>query len=346
MTVNDFGKRIFINNEPAWHSVGIQNKQDQSAIETFGLFQNGIPEFEKWPDFAYNGKDYVSTSDFRLVRKPTLDDNQDRFIGFCGKGYRIVQPTDIALAFDQNVKQPVETLGFLSKGEKMFITWQKKDSDFVVVKDDVVKCYFTVLAGFDAKVSISLSLMDFRVVCGNTFSMAENIVKNSKNSENGKSGRIWVGHHNSPNILRDLSAWMGHVEKTAEEQSILAQSLFKKMAQSPVDSEKTLANILFKVYPDPEPLPESYPDSLRSEKQEKIDKEAEFAERDRAEVARLFSGDGIGIDATAWGLFNAFTEAENYRDSKKDGTVSLLFGARAKTMNSAAMIINDWINKK
>ena len=113
------------------------------------------------------------------------------------------------------------------------------------------------------------------------------------------------------------------------------------------EPRNTLADLLFQIYPDPAPIPENFPDRLRDEKQTKIDKAAELAERDRVMVEGLFGGTGTKITPDGWGLFNCVTEYENYgRNSKKDPEYSILLGERAATMNRAANVIGAWANGK
>ena len=344
MTVNNFGNRLAIRedlNGQAWHKLG-GFSGEQTAIGTMDKFSDGIPVFEKTETFFFNDeKNYVPTGDFAIIRKPVVDDPAHRVIGYCTKNYHIVQAEDIAVAFDEKVKQPIETLGFLGKGERMFITWNMPRS-IIVGGTDEVKLFGTILAGFDAKVAVSLSLLSFRVVCENTFNMAQNVVKEGKKNENEKEGRVWVGRHNSPNILRDLSAWMSHIQMEAETQVGLAENWFNKLQATPIDDKNVLKSLIEKIYPTPAPLG-SYPAELRKEKEEKIQKAFEKAETDQKEIERLFSGDGIAIDATAWGLFNATSEYENHiRESKKDTANSIVFGNRSKQMNDAFSILTNY----
>ena len=351
MSVNAFGNRLAIREDlegAAWHKLnGFVGAQ--SAQETIDKFSDGIPVFVKEPTFIpVRGDDgeilsYEQDGEFAILRLPTKDDPKRVKVGNCTSRYTIVQPTDIAKAFDENVNRPIETLGFLGGGEKMFTTWTMPKSEIVVGKDDVVKLFGTVLAGFDAKVSVSLSLLTFRVVCENTFNAAIGVIDN-KQSDGKTEGRVWMGRHNSPNILRDLSSWMKHVEQTAEREIDMLESFFNKMQATPVDDKNVLKSLIEQIYPDAKKLPEYYPSDLRSEKEEKIEKEQTKVETDRMTMESLFGGQGIAIDATAWGLFNCCTQLEKERLSKKDKNSSIVFGGRAQTMNHAFSVITNFVN--
>ncbi len=347
MSVNGFGSRIAVRedlNGAAWHKLGGFNGE-QTAIGTIEKFSDGVPVFEKVPTFIPSEEEgkYEADGDFAIVRLPTKDEPKRIKVGNCTKIYNIVQPTDIAKIFDENVAQPIETLGFLNHGEKMFTTWSMPKSEIVVGKDDVVKLFGTVLAGFDAKVSVSLSLLTFRVVCENTFNAAIGVIDN-KQSDGKSEGRIWMGRHNSPNILRDLSSWMKHVQSTAEREVSILENLFNKMQATPVDDKNVLKSLIEQIYPDSKKLPEYYPQDLRSEKEKAIEKEQAKIETDRIAIEGLFGGQGIAIDATAWGLFNCISEYEcHHRLSKKDKNSSIVFGGRSKTMNDAFGVLNDFV---
>jgi len=140
-----------------------------------------------------------------------------------------------------------------------------------------------------------------------------------------------------------LSAWMGHVQRENEKQTVLAESLFNKLASTPVDNKNVLKSLIEQIYPSPAPLG-FFPDELRSEKEDKIQKEVEKMEADRIAVEGLFSGgDKTTNGATAWDLFNNVTFYENHvRLSKKDTANSIVFGNRSKQMNFAMAVLNDY----
>ena len=341
MSSNLFNDRFYGNRESAWHKLGYVSQADNTAQEVLGII--GSYWIEKRPvTILLNGANQ-ETGDFALVRSAVPDDPKELVLGFCSEHYNIVQPDTIGQLFDDNVKQAVETLGMLGNGEKLFLTWKMPGFD---VLGDYVSTYGFVAAGFDGVFGTSLSLVTVRVVCSNTFAVAINQSLNKTDKSNGK-GRVYTGHHNSDNVARDLGIWMEHVQIKAIEKRLSTQENFVRMANVSVDNTATLADLLFKIYPDPETLPVDYPDRLKSEKQNKIDDLAEKAKNDRTLVESLFNGEGTGINATAWGLFNAVTEYENWgRDTRKPAEYSILMGNRANTMAKAYNIINQWSGSK
>jgi hypothetical protein len=333
---NIFGQRFYGHREPAWHLLGFVTQEDMTAGESLTGLGGGY-WLEKRPVTVNLNGNEQETGDFAIVRSPTFDDATERIFGYVTKQYNIIQPLRICELFDENVRQPVETLGMLGKGEKLFLTWKLPDMD---VKGDILKLYGFIAAGYDGKFGASLNLVKTRVVCQNTFSSA---VSEAENNKVQGQGKVWSGKHNSTNIERDLGIWMEYVQERAETQLAKEQELFVKMAETPMKDKDTIYNLLFKIYPNPAKLPDYYPDKLRQEKQDKIDELVEKSERDADMVMSLFNGQGTAINATTWGLFNAVTEAENWaRSTKKDASASIMIGNRSKTMSVALDVIGKY----
>lgn len=340
MTANLFGNRFYGNREPAWHKMGYVSDVDHTATDALAIL--GSYATEKRPVIVWINDTYQNTGDYAIVRSPVPDDPIERCFGYCSEKYNILQPDTICQLFDDNVKQPVETLGMLGLGEKLFVTWKLPKIDVI---GDEVDTYGFVACGYDGKFGASLSVVTTRVVCQNTFTSAIN-ESLSRDSKARGAGRVYNGKHNSVNVERDLGIWMEHVQKQAESKVNSLQAQFVKMAQTKVDDSETLANLLFNIYPDKPSLSADYPEKLKAEKQQKIDAENEKASNSRIAVESLFNGGGTAIDATAWGLFNSVTEYENWgRPSKKAVEYSVLMGNRAATMQKAFTAINDWISK-
>lgn len=338
MAHNLFGERFYGNRIPAWHRLGIVSQQDESAIQV--LQQLGEYTIEKRPVFVTINNKNQETGDYALIRSITKEDNKEVNFGYCTKQYSVMQPSEIAEIFDNSVKQPVETMGMLGQGEKLFLTWKLPDID--VKDDDKVQTYGFVASGYDGKFGSSLSVVTTRVVCQNTFNIAINEGQNQKYNETGK-GKVWSGKH-SASMKRDLSIWMEHIQEKALRKSEEIKESLEAMALFPVSSTSVLADILFSVYNDPLPLPLDYPSKLKDEKQEKIDMLTEKARNDRNLVEELFNGAGTQIDQTMWGLFNSITEYENWgRMTKKPAEYSIVMGNRANTMSKAYNTITSYI---
>lgn len=338
MAHNIFGNRFYGHRNPAWHALGVVTEQGMTANEAFAAV--GGYSFEKRPVTTILNGQVVETGDFAIVRSVCPDDPQERLMGYATPKYNIIQPQQVVDLFDEMVAQPVETMGMLGKGERMFLTWELPEID---VKGDEVKMFGFIAAGYEPGLGCSLNVVSTRVVCQNTWAAAMAEAMGAKPNETGK-GRVWTGKHNSPNVGRDLGIWMEHVQQEAAQRAAAMSDMFNAFKAAPVNETSTLADLLFQIYPNPKQLPEFFPAKLRDDRQTRIDKAQELAERDRDLVSKLFGGLGTEITADAWGLFNAVTEYENHgRESKKEPEYSVLFGDRNATMNRAANVLNNWV---
>jgi hypothetical protein len=324
-----------------WHGLGYVSQEDLTAMEALTKIDGGY-FFEKRPvKTFFNGKEQEIPDQFAIVRSASSDDPNERIVDFATGGYHILQPLDAVNLYDERVKQPVETLGFLGHGEKMFLTWRMKE--FEVKKDDVVKPYGFLALGFDTMLGAQLSIVETRVVCQNTWNAALSEA-DSDGSKKRNMGKVWTGKHTSPNMMRDLGAWMEHVQQRAEEQVDYLQKMFNAFANYKMEKDEAYDILYNSVYTIPS-MPTNYPRELLNEKLEDIDKKTEWSEKSVDMVMDLFCGNGIAIDATAWGLFNATVEAENHhRSVRKDPSNSILFGARAQAMNRMAVALAERVN--
>lgn len=336
MAHNIFGGRFYGNRVPAWHKLGVVSEKDQNAVEALTAIGGGY-WFEKRPVTVMLNGNPTETGDWAIVRSPLPDDAEERVFGYTTDRYELLQPLDACELFDAKVKQPVETMGMLGKGERMFITW--KMPSFDVVSGDAVNTYGFVALGFDAVMGSSLNVVTTRVVCQNTWMAAIREAEASK--ERGK-GRIYSGKH-TKNMKFELGEWMGYVQAEAERQVAMTKDFFGRLAQTPLSEEKEVYRLLFAAFPDPEPLSDTayIPDALRGKKNDKIEADKELAERNRAGIASLFFGQGTQITPDYWGLFNATTEYFNYGQvEKKPAALSILMGNRAANMNNMAEVLN------
>lgn len=341
MSANIFGDRFYGNRVPAWHKLGVISEIDQTGVEALTAIGGGFWLEQRPIQIMLNGE-YKNTGDFAIVRSPTPDDAQEKVFGYSTKRYKLLQPLDAIELFDEKVNEPCETLGFLGKGERMFITW-KLPEFYVGKEEDVVQNYGFCWIGFDGIMGAGLNVTTVRVVCQNTWAAALNDGENNK--DYGK-GKIFSGKHTMGNLKYKLGEWMEHVQENAEKQVELAESFFGKLVNHPLSNDKEIKSLLHYAYPDPEPIPLDYPKNLRQSKQESIDAQAEVAERYRTGIYELFNGQGTAITPDMWGLFNATTEYFNYAQvAKKPVDASILFGNRARNMNKMAEVLQYQVNK-
>ena len=331
---NLFGERFYGHRTKAWHELGLVTQEDMTALEALTALGGGY-WFEKRPILLELNGAYEETGDYAIVRSPVPDDPTERSFGYVTDQYQIVQPLRVCELFDENVGQPVETLGMLGLGDRIFLTWKLPIFD---VDGDEIELYALISCGYNGKFGISLHNVYTRVVCQNTFAVA----LSESEAGQGESGKIWSARHNSINLERDFAIWLEHAQMSAEAKAGIMRDQFINMSNIPLEDYSHVKELLYQIYPLPMPMPDNYPVKLRKEKQEKIDIEVAKVERDVESVMSLYESEGTAIDATLWGLFNATVEYENWgRPTRRPPEHSIMMGDRANTMNKAFAILSD-----
>jgi hypothetical protein len=331
--------QVFLHKRAAWHNLGIVADADTPAVEALRLLGGGF-WFETVPhSMELNGENILIKEDNVLVRSPIPGDPRWRRFGYVTKLYGVLQPQEACEMYDENVGEPVETLGFLHKhGRRMFITWSMPSFD--VIKGDQVDLYGFLAIGFDAKMGVSLNIVTERVVCRNTWRNA--LLQALATKETGR-GQVWSGKHTQKNMKRDLAEWMKFVNENAKKQAELTKSFFKRLSNVPLNEDKEVYQLLFKAFPDPEKLQKNafIPPSLRPEEEEKIEDKAALMKQYREGIYGLFAGAGTAIKPNMWGLFNSGTEYFNHvQMEKKPADVSILVGKRDQRMGELAEVLD------
>ena len=157
----------------------------------------------------------------------------------------------------------------------------------------------------------------------------------NENKEKRGKGTIYSGKHSNKNLLKELLAWMNHIQRNAETQSGMVNSFFGKLSQEPIIHEQQAKDLIYKTWSDPDPVSDFVPEELKDKLTKKNDAQAEVQEKIRNGVYDIYTGsEGIAIDETYYGLFNACTQFFNYGfPAKKDTSFSIVWGNRSNEMN-------------
>lgn len=338
--------KVALRGEPAWHGLGKVYAEDVTARQAYDDFGGGF-ELTMLPvGVMYDGEEFIKLpKNYAIVRGPTNNDSNKVVFGFATDHYHVVQPEEIIDGFDKKVGVSIETLGFISQGKKMFLTW-KLPSCFVKETDEI-QLYGTVLFGFDKVFSSRFNIGSVRVVCANTFQSALNEETQENRNKRGK-GTIYSGKHSDKNLLPNLLAWMSHIQKNAEQQKNLVSNFFTKLSDTKIIHESQAKDLIYAAWPNPNPVSDFIPLELKKKAQEKIDMDVELKEKIRNGVYETYStSEGIAIDETYYGLFNACTQYFNHRmEAKKETNFSIMWGNRNNHMNHfAEVLVNDIRNK-
>jgi hypothetical protein len=141
------------------------------------------------------------------------------------------------------------------------------------------------------------------------------------------------------NVEKKLAEWLGGLAERALQRRELAIENFSLFARTPL-ARTQVDYVIKQVYPMPAQVAFNAPDSIIEERQHTRDKVVESVEEYRRSVMDLFEGKMVGYDqltgGTAWALYNAVTELENYRKGPAESRgENILFGTRGKRMETA-----------
>jgi hypothetical protein len=333
MAANIFGKCVYSFEKPMWHNITEPSDVPMGAEEILDNRFGGGFSVETRPITVHLNGENVETGDFAVVRTASPYEQKEVVFGYCTDRYQPLQPREVCRSFDTSVLEPAETMGFLGKGEQMFVSW--KMPSFDIGKGDTVDLFGILKGGFDTLHGYSLFTSTVRVVCQNTLNFAEQWAK--QNTDGNGQGQIWKGRGVNKNLLRDVGYWMSHVQENAIRESNLIRSFFGQLAKTPITSDAEAKDILLEAFPAREDTSKYYPRQLKDEKAETIKAHNEKQEEIRGSIFELFSGAGTAITPDYWGMLNSTTEYFcHYQPSKKPIAESVMFGARQK--NSMNMV--------
>lgn len=332
--------KVVVVGKPAWHELGLNFQEPISAGDAYEKMGGGFTLSHLPVGVMLDGNTFSPIEkNFAIVRGPTNKDNRQIVFDYTTERYHIVQPIEIIQKFDEKVGVSIETLGFIGDGRKMFLTWNLPNFD--VVEGDTITLYGSVMFGFDNLFSSRLNILTQRILCENTWRMAL-AEENAEKGKNRGRGNVYSGKHVNKGLLNELGEWMGYIHKNAEIQTNQLKSFFGKLHQTPIVHEQQAKDLIYQTWPNPQPVPDYYPDALREKKQEKIDVEAERVEKIRngVETEYFSNNPAHPNEETYYRLFNAGTYYFNHvMPSKKETNFSTVWGGRSNEMNLFAEVL-------
>lgn len=316
MPHNLFGERFFSHRQPAWHNLGLVCEDQVSAYDAASRI--GLYEVQLQPLCLPDG---MVVPQRAIVRRPTADDPQVRVFGVVGPEYELLDPGTFARVWDEHVTRYVETVGVLGRGEAMFITTKLPTFG---VQDDEVNSYLMAANWMDGTRAIELRITPVRVVCQNTLIAALESFTYKYRVVHDSGARDRMG------------SWLADMYERAIHQAEVLQETFSILAAKHVNDQE-ISFVLEKAYPGPKPVNPNAPPSVLVQRAEVNERTLRHAVLRREAVLELFNGRGTGMDlvatrGTAWGLYNAVTELEDYRPGRSPRSIgeSALFGGRAQ----------------
>lgn len=302
-------KRFYSLRKPAWHGLGYVSEVEHTITEV--AEHVGVPRIFERP-VAYQGAENW----YKVPDKKALVgfvDGRKFCYDIVSKHYALVTHEDIINTWRKCLEAvPVETLGILNNGDVMFCT--TLINRFDIGHGDTVQNYLTFMNPIGKGRSIKAYITPVRVVCQNTLNLS---LKETTYELN-------VVHKANP--LDKVEEWLVETWENCHLGTEVLQENFEAL-QALQMTPDTIKVTLDHIYPLPE------------EKQEKA--YAKMNER-RDKVCSIMEGSNtIAQDMrnTAWGMYNAVCEYEDYFAVKKGRTVSSqmsqMFGSSARRKEQA-----------
>ena len=176
MPASIFGERFYGHREPAWHGLGTVMDENLTATEAMKVANIAFP-VTKWAMFAKNPQtgDMLETNQYAVVRDPTEDDNIYRVLSTVGEQWTPLQAWELAKMLDPiSEKYPVETMGVLGHGEKIFLTL---DAGEAAIAGEHHNLYYLITDHRDGLGALQIAFTPVRVVCQNTLTTGLNQAK-------------------------------------------------------------------------------------------------------------------------------------------------------------------------
>ena len=317
---NLFNERFFSLRRPAWHGLGTVSDTEIPAVQAFNQMTPFIVALE--PLFLDMDGKRVESAYQAITRYPVPDDPEFRVFGVVGSQYTLVDPLTVCEVYDENVSTPVETMGALGSGDTFFLTTKLPSYD---IKGDEVENYMLVVSPYGGNEAMQVRVTSIRVVCQNTLMAAKRA-----------SVETYRIVHKS-NAVRDLRAWMAGVSFRSNDRAARMAVTYQKMSERPLVKVE-VDPLLERIYPAPRPFQESPDVETTRQRQEWFESNISAVTRHREAVRQIFEGAGLGQETpaargTAWGLFNAVCEWEQYRPTSRQSSAwsDMLVGGRATT---------------
>lgn len=334
-----FSQRFYGHRAPAWHSKGRVSDKQETALEVWSqMTPYGLELRPLFADYSLkgDGSEFGELEEKWICRTPVPDDNCIHNFGIVGPDYQLLQPQDVCEVFDQVSNGLfVETMGSLGKGKQFFITTQLPD--IRVGKNDKSATYLFIASPYTPGKAIKMIKTRVRVVCGNTWRMAEL-----------EGEYIWKGNHNSPELRDDFAVWLEHSIQQAKTGEDAVQQWMNMLAAYKPKQEKVF-EVMYNIYPDPKPIPTNIPAKRRGKFEENFEKARKAAMQSRDVVEELFFGKADrptavekDLRGTGWHLFQDVVEYVDYSFSTKDATESIILGDRASEKQHAANVISTF----
>lgn len=342
-----FGDRFLARGEPAWHDSkgALTFPEDETLSVSDAISRSNMDyELQKVPTYIEIDGERYETGKYAVVRPPLDDEHEPHIYSReVSEQYGLLQNTALARILDPIAERwPVETVGALSNGERIFMMLRAEDTS--VGPDDELKQYFLVTDHKTGGGKVQMLYTAVRVVCWNTLMAAL------------RSAEVDVSIAHTQDIEDDvdMQAKIMHQMEVAQQKTLEA---FEQMIATDIRMKDAK-----KVFEQAYPLPSK---SSRAKAGEQISGDSDFAdeadlsesqrdlalsaleryERRRDRQKRLqeaaidryiaFNDAHHDMARTSWAAYNACTELSDWRRGREGAGRATLLGNRAEEKKRA-----------
>lgn len=322
LLIGDKGDARFLDTRgPAWHRFGtVMAGQQVTAVQ--GLDIIGAPDIliVDAPSVDVPGVGIIDPAMRYIVRTQMADLPAAVLGSVTDPDYYMVGPKEFCTVLDGAVGKSVETMGMLKDGKILFVTFSLPNFE---VQGDEHENYLAVYNGMSGSDALRALNTPVRVVCMNTYMMADSVA----------SERFTIPHKRS--AMNDLGSWIVDLYERALARGAAVQEALEVLAAFKPSAEQ-VTDILTSTYPDPKRPSDFGPKLIVEQREKQFDARLTFVRGARETVNELWQGAGTGADTkaaagTLFGLYNATVEFEDYR--KHRGT-----GGNPEVMGESALI--------
>ena len=246
----------------------------------------------------------------------------NKIMGIGGSTASIFQPEDCARFVEAlcDEKQLVETVGALGNGERIWFLVHTPDYKYEVFKGDEHRMYTLITNAYDFSAALEARYTDIRAVCENTVNAATS----------GSPATVKIKHTSNMHQRAAIAAeiFKGYVRANAS-----FKEAMQYLAKHPI-TDKLVKEFTISMFGDPEKTEEGRAQTILANKLNKF-----------GELLVCGRGTDIkGVAGSMYGLFNAFTEYQDWHSTVRNakdstGTVnrtnSILFGQANKEKSKA-----------
>lgn len=311
--------------QPAWHGLGLVVPDAIGAAEAARRI--AIPTVETGTVYLKAGDGFVAIPGFKAITGREVDNTVSVYDVVTKDYHEITHAAFIDAWVRATNNAPIETMGVLYGGATLFTSTKMPTID---VKGDAVDTYLLAFNPLKAGQAATMRVTGVRVVCANTLAA---------------SGRDFISEcrviHSRP-AVEQLERFIRDTWTMATAKVATLKEAFELLASTRVadDVAKGVLATVYVTVPYPEALlnrASSDRDALRALVE--IDRTNAGQQEHRETAYRLFAGDGTGsasdaAKGTAWGLYNAVVEYEQYM-KKYRRAESVLVGAGKERIMAA-----------